>query len=109
MTFSKRIYTGGGTNTNCPVCSYDYDSYAGGNGKSLVAGAAASAHLLAAGGAHTCAISGGGAVMCWGANSRGQLGNHSNTDSNIPVAVSGLSNGVVAIAAGTMIHPGMLR
>jgi alpha-tubulin suppressor-like RCC1 family protein len=40
-----------------------------------------------------------GTVMAWGDNNQGQLGNGTETASDVPVAVSGLS-GVSAIAAG---------
>jgi alpha-tubulin suppressor-like RCC1 family protein len=65
-----------------------------------VTGLAGAAIAVAAGEAHTCAIITGGGVQCWGANSSGQLGNGSATDSWTPVAVSGLSQPATALAAG---------
>lgn len=57
---------------------------------------------LAAGGAHTCALTAEGAAFCWGANRVGELGNRSEAPSPLPVAVS-MPQGVrfSALAAGT--------
>jgi alpha-tubulin suppressor-like RCC1 family protein/phosphatidylethanolamine-binding protein (PEBP) family uncharacterized protein len=55
---------------------------------------------LSLGGSHSCALLGTGGVVCWGANSFGQLGDGTETDRLTPVSVTGLTEGVAQIAVG---------
>jgi alpha-tubulin suppressor-like RCC1 family protein len=62
---------------------------------------------LAAGNSHTCALTAGGAVLCWGDDLYGELGDAgaSGGSSPTPVFVVGLGAGVVAVAAsGDSLH-----
>ncbi|MGH9335952.1 MAG: chitobiase/beta-hexosaminidase C-terminal domain-containing protein, partial [Vicinamibacteria bacterium] len=54
---------------------------------------------VAAGGAHAIVLLETGALMAWGKNSSGQIGDNTTTQRTTPVAVSTLT-GVTAIAAG---------
>jgi alpha-tubulin suppressor-like RCC1 family protein len=55
---------------------------------------------ISAGNGHILLLRNNGTVWAWGLNYFGALGNGTNTDSNVPVQASGLSN-IVAIAAPT--------
>lgn len=55
---------------------------------------------VSAGFQHTCAITGAGALYCWGDNTYGQLGDGTFTNNHSPVLVSGMSSGVTKVAAG---------
>ena len=45
---------------------------------------------IAGGGFHTCAASADGAVVCWGSNDSGQLGDGTTTDRSMPMPVAGV-------------------
>jgi alpha-tubulin suppressor-like RCC1 family protein len=59
----------------------------------------AQGQVLSAGTEYTCAIDAGGGVRCGGDNAHGQLGDGSYQSQTVPVPVSGLRSGVIAVAA----------
>ena len=55
-----------------------------------VIGLSTSVQASSGGFGYACALTSAGAVLCWGYNYHGQLGNNSTANSLVPVAVMGL-------------------
>ena len=68
----------------------------------LPAQATASANVVAlsGGGSHTCALTEGRSILCWGLNADGQLGDGTNDSSSLPVDVVGLGERIAEVSAG---------
>jgi len=118
---ATKSYSGGLGNHSCAVVSGGVkcwgDNYSGQLGNNSTtdspaavdvkdnAGTANLSGIVAVGlgASHTCALTTGWGVKCWGSNEYGQLGDGngaSGAQSLLPVDVTGLTSGVSAIAVG---------
>ncbi len=97
------------TAAGAAVCWGDNDSGEVGDGNpsndavapTQVAGLTSGVADVTAGGEHTCALTVGGGVQCWGDNGSGQLGTGTATQmQTTPVQVVGLAGGATAVATG---------
>jgi alpha-tubulin suppressor-like RCC1 family protein len=67
---------------------------------SFATGLESGVQAVSAGYYHTCALTNAGAVLCWGYNGEGELGDGTTQTHFVPTPVSGLESGVKAISTG---------
>jgi alpha-tubulin suppressor-like RCC1 family protein len=80
---------------NCGFCNRNCPA-----GEACIARACASDHVaVAAGGAHSCALTAEGEVECWGDNSQGQVNGSPGAELGV-TTVQGLATPVVSLSAG---------
>ncbi len=65
-----------------------------------ITGLSSGVSVLSVGSSHACAVTGAGAVKCWGRNVSGELGDGSTTQSQITVDVVGLGGIATSVAVG---------
>ena len=67
-----------------------------------VVGLPAGVQDVTVGGTHACVLTDAGGLLCWGANSSGQLGDRTTEKRQQPVPVTGLTADVGAVSAGSL-------
>jgi alpha-tubulin suppressor-like RCC1 family protein len=73
-----------------------------------VQGLTAAALAVSGGSSHSCAITAGGGVSCWGNNQEGELGDGTTTERPFAAPVKGLAGPAVALAGGTVYECAVL-
>ena len=70
------------------------------NAPVAVSGLGSGVASVSAGYGHTCAVTDADALLCWGYNSHGELGDTTTTSRSTPVGVFGFGSGAASVSAG---------